>query len=578
MTRAKSKERVGAISEVIDSETWSSRYLLHKYWARKPANVVRQYIQHYTKGLQQATVLDPFCGSGVTAVEAVALGHRAIAVDINPIACLITKVTAVSPVDIDRLDRLFDEVMGNVLTELSWLYETTCAVCGSVAVVHSIAWEKDIPLEVRYNCPNCGHAQKRAATKPIDDDDLNLISRIEQSEVPYWYPNVPVFKGWQTLKLKRAGMKYFDELFTRRNLWALAALWDRIQRIEDSVYREILQVTFTSVVAQGTKMIADFKDKAGGPSWKINTFWLPTRWQELNVFRFFANRYEKMRKAKVETNRCIGLRYSEGNTFRVANISATNLTPVESPVPSQAVVLPESVDYVFTDPPYGGESIQYLELSALWNMWVTHGAIEFDDEVIYNPHRGLGQRYYDEMLARVFRQVYIALKPGRWMSVTFHNKESVVWNSLLSACSRAGFVLETIVPLNPSAPNLTQKLTKGAPKTDLILNFRKPKDGEVRHSTLAHFLFDDLESTVRNIAESLIRANGFTTTGRVFDELVSRWFTSYFGRLQEANGPEMDFTIFDVEALLARHFAIGCDLVGNANVRTRGDTHWIFRQ
>ncbi|HYF95803.1 MAG TPA: DNA methyltransferase [Symbiobacteriaceae bacterium] len=547
----------------LDAETWSDRYLLHKYWARKPGNVVRQHIAQYTQGLDDAVVLDPFCGSGVTAVEAVALGKKAVAVDLNPIACLITRVTAYSPVDLARLDELFHSIMVDVQAELSWLYATRCASCGAVAVIHSIGWVGDEPHEVRYHCSNCGARQRRAAVKPMGDEDRAVSERVGRSEIPYWYPDPPVFQGWQTLKLHRAGIRSFAGLYTRRNLWALAALWDRISQVEAATYREILQVTFTSVVAQATKMIADFKQNAGGPSWKINTYWLPRRWQELNVFRSFANRYQKMRKAKAETNRYVGERHG---ALQVFQMSSANLTPVESADPGQAAVAPESVDYVFTDPPYGGESIQYLELSALWNMWITGGELSFEGEVIFNPHRGRDQAYYDAMLARVFRQVYIALKPGRWLSVTFHNKDSAVWNSLLAACAAAGFVLETVVPLHPSAPNLTQKLTRGAPKTDLVLHFRKPLPGEAR--PVGFPWSADLPGLVRETAEAQILAEGFTTTGKVFDQVLIRWLTG-----APSFGPT--FTVFDVGEILACHFRAAGELVANPLVRERGDVHWV---
>jgi SAM-dependent methyltransferase len=42
-------------------------------------------------GAPGKVVLDPFCGSGTTAVEAQRLGMTSIAVDLNPTACLITR-------------------------------------------------------------------------------------------------------------------------------------------------------------------------------------------------------------------------------------------------------------------------------------------------------------------------------------------------------------------------------------------------------------------------------------------------------------------------------------------------------
>ena len=68
------------------------------FFAKKPWNVVQEYIKHYR--VYGETICDPFCGSGVTAVESLVLGRRAIATDINRLARFITRMTAVSPVHI----------------------------------------------------------------------------------------------------------------------------------------------------------------------------------------------------------------------------------------------------------------------------------------------------------------------------------------------------------------------------------------------------------------------------------------------------------------------------------------------
>jgi len=49
-------------------------------------------------------VLDPFCGSGTTLAEAQRLGLPSVGIDLNPIACLISRVkTAPAPLNLDRL-------------------------------------------------------------------------------------------------------------------------------------------------------------------------------------------------------------------------------------------------------------------------------------------------------------------------------------------------------------------------------------------------------------------------------------------------------------------------------------------
>jgi site-specific DNA-methyltransferase (cytosine-N4-specific) len=52
---------------------------------------------------QGSTILDPFCGSGTTLAEAQARGYNAIGVDLNPIACLISRVRT-APAPINALD------------------------------------------------------------------------------------------------------------------------------------------------------------------------------------------------------------------------------------------------------------------------------------------------------------------------------------------------------------------------------------------------------------------------------------------------------------------------------------------
>lgn len=46
-------------------------YGMHKYWSKKPYNIVRDFILQYTEKNQ--VVLDPFCGSGISVIESIAL-------------------------------------------------------------------------------------------------------------------------------------------------------------------------------------------------------------------------------------------------------------------------------------------------------------------------------------------------------------------------------------------------------------------------------------------------------------------------------------------------------------------------
>src|SRR5205807_6911771 len=72
-----------------DRQSAKRHYGVHPYFTRRPHNVVRQYIQHYSFAGDR--VLDPFGGSGVTAIEAFLENREGLQNDINPFANFVTK-------------------------------------------------------------------------------------------------------------------------------------------------------------------------------------------------------------------------------------------------------------------------------------------------------------------------------------------------------------------------------------------------------------------------------------------------------------------------------------------------------
>ena len=65
-------------------------YTSMKYWGKKPHNVWHEYIKNYTP--KNGVFLDPFAGSGMSGIEAVRAGRKAICLDINPLTTFIFDV------------------------------------------------------------------------------------------------------------------------------------------------------------------------------------------------------------------------------------------------------------------------------------------------------------------------------------------------------------------------------------------------------------------------------------------------------------------------------------------------------
>lgn len=106
--------------EALDRVNWdftgeTTQYLthtFHSYPARFIPQIPNLFIQLFTE--ERATVLDPFAGCGTTLVEAMLLKRRAIGVDMNPLACLIskTKTTLIPSADLVRLSQWVTRTLG----------------------------------------------------------------------------------------------------------------------------------------------------------------------------------------------------------------------------------------------------------------------------------------------------------------------------------------------------------------------------------------------------------------------------------------------------------------------------------
>ena len=143
---------VPAFDKPIETTKATAIYNMHTYWSKKPHDAIRQYISHYTKPGDM--VLDPFCGSGGTALAALMEGRKAIAIDRSPAATFITK-NYCTPVDIDELQKAFEELKRKVKPEIDWLYETKCDRCGGKATttytcIHKFSSARGVLR--RYRC------------------------------------------------------------------------------------------------------------------------------------------------------------------------------------------------------------------------------------------------------------------------------------------------------------------------------------------------------------------------------------------------------------------------------------------
>ncbi len=485
-------------------KTWPPRYRMHKYWGRKPSNIVSRHIEYFTaKG---DFVLDPFVGSGVSVVEAARLERRALGLDFNPVAVRLCRAL-LNPPRTEAFRRSAEEVVAANLVEMHRLFRTSCRRCGKKAVIRSSVYEAEELIEVRYKCAACGGS---GAKRPSAQDVGRASKRYP---APRGTPDGAIFPGWQMRKLQRLGLERWRELFTARNYRLAGLLRRSIERVEDERSREWLFLTLTSSLAQFSRMIADFSGRAGGPSWKINCYWIPKKSQELNPLWYFQNRVNKSLSAIEDLRQSAPL-----SPYGACEQRDSRFIPLRD----------HSVDFVFADPPYGGEGIQYGELSMLWALWLRE-EVPLEEEIAFNPVRDLSESAYEAGLAKVFEESFRVLRPGRWMTVTFANRNLKVWNSLVSATREAGFKLVTVSPIKRSAPALTETTMRQAPKTDLVLSFQRPvKIGGLAVTEDPRRREFELRERVAHFMAALRFKGKSADAHSVFDCVLTDWLTWYY--------------------------------------------------
>ena len=322
------------------------------------------------------------------------------------------------------------------------------------AVNQPIRQVKQVPVMINYSV-----GKKRYEKKP-DDRDLAIIEKIELDDVPYWFPTDAImFKGERWGDTWRAGVHagitHAHHFYTKRNLWVLAAVWDRIHLIShNEAYA--LMLAHSAANPYTSKLRRFRADKRGGGP-LAGTMYVASLITPPNVKLTIERNVDFVLKAlfKLQNTTPMGIVTTNSSTYQIA---------------------PEnSADYIFTDPPFG-DNLMYSELNFLWESWLkvfTNNKLE----AIENRSQGKDLLEYQRLMTSCFQEYYRLLKPSRWLTVEFHNSRNSVWNAIMEALQIAGFVIADVRTLDKKQGTFKQVTAAGAVKQDLVISAYKPNGG-----------------------------------------------------------------------------------------------------
>ena len=511
-------------------------YNAHSYHTKVPHKAIMRYILHYTK--PGDVVFDGFCGTGMTGVAAqlcgspdpdfratveaewAAAGHHepewgvryAVLGDLSPAATFIAYVYN-SPVDGKAFGQASTQIVADVESELGWMYQTThsdgktpgfvnytvwsdvfvCPSCGEEVTWWDAVIDRDgRRMREAGSCPVCsatflktdadraystakdavlGVIARQARVEPVlinysvgargrsprfekspDERDRDILRRIEASPLPTGITTRRMPDGDEGRRNDPVGWTHVHHFFTPRALRVFGAIEARCHA---PTTRAALYGGYSVGLRLSRFLAPQWFAKTTGPMKPSTsgTLYAPSLSGEQNWLNIFESRVAAVGRGAAEEIRA-----------GQAALSTSSMTVPQVPV--------ESVDYIFLDPPFGS-NLSYSDLNAFYETWL-RVATNAEPEAIVSRRQGKTLGAYTDLMRRSFASAYAALKPGRWMTVEFHNSSNAVWNAIQEAIQRAGFVVADVRILDKQQGSFKQYGAAGTVKQDLVISAYKP--------------------------------------------------------------------------------------------------------
>jgi len=436
--------------------------------------------------------------------------------DLSPTATFIA-ANYNQPFDVEAFSAAARQLLKDVEKEVGWMYETLHTDGKTKARIEYTVWSEvfncpdcsgeivflDEALDIKtkkvkdaFPCPHCHAAVskrslnklytteydkcigetrqvpkrvpslivykigKQRHNKKPDQSDLATIQKIDQMEVPEELPKGPIpymHMTHERARMDRSGVTHIHHFFLPRAGQSLGALWRKAKAHPDMRIRHMLMF----FVEQGIWGISILNRYSPSHFSQVNralngVYYVASQHSECSPWYILDGKAKRLDKA-------FELQYAQTPGVVTGTGSTTKLSLSDS-----------SIDYVFTDPPFG-ENIYYADLNYLVESWYKVYS-NANAEAIVDKAKKKGLPEYQELMRHCFAEYYRVLKPGRWITIVFHNSRNAVWNAIQEALQSVGFVVADVRTMDKKQGSYRQ-VTSMAAKQDLVISAYKANGG-----------------------------------------------------------------------------------------------------
>jgi hypothetical protein len=514
-------------------------YMAHAYHTKVPHKAIMRAILHYTEpgdlvldgfaGTGMTGVAAQLCANPgpefrmLLEEEWRAAGagkpkwgaRRAVLNDLSPAASFIAANYNL-PFDVGAFATEAHRILDELRAEIGWMYETlhkdgkrkgtinytvwsevfTCPNCECDVVFTEEALDiKTGSTREEFPCPGCnktlskdnldrqmetlldpanGKPWRRIRLVPAwinysvggkvyqkkpSPEDLELLKKIAAMPLPSTVPTIrfPIEKMYHGSRLEPKGFTHINHLFLSRSVQTLGAAWLKARAVRDRRTRNSLLF---------------FVEQALWTMSVLNRY-RPTGYSQVNQYLtgvyYVASQHAEVSPWYALSGKLTRLQTAlPGPSLRLADSILGTGDGAALDIPD------DSVDYIFTDPPFGA-NIPYADLNLLiesWHRVLTNPTVE----AIVDEPKGKDLAAYQHLMQKCFDRYYRVLKPGRWMTMVFHNSWNSVWAAIQEALRVAGFVVADVKTLDKQQGSYRQ-VTSMAMKQDLVVSAYKPNGG-----------------------------------------------------------------------------------------------------
>ena len=347
-----------------------------------------------------------------------------------------------------------------------------------------------------------GRTGKYLWSRPPQPSDQELLERMRETSLP---ASVPVATlgtsetNWGDLYRTgyHTGISHIHQFYTRRNLIAVGTAWELA-----SEYGEMASALRLLVSAYGVThgtLMSRIVTKRG------NSRFVVTGNQSGTLY---------VSDLPVEKNILLGL-IAKRSTLQAAFEAVASLTVDATYVRASSLstaLADKSVDYIFTDPPFG-DFIPYGEANSIAEAWLGH-ATDRKDEVIVSRHQGKPLARYEELLFQFFREANRILKPEGRMTLIFHASHADIWAAIQRAWQRAGYRLLATSILDKVQGSLKQVTTEGSVQGDVVILLEPGQPAQRSATTESISAFDWIRAAELGDGQTLTPKQAFSAYAR----------------------------------------------------------------